>query len=521
MIADIFDATHPEYDLESPKWEYARDHYEARVLDDDTTLTNYLVKRSQGETDAAFQERKDLADYTPFFAYIVESMAGRLFAVDDKTTRTWQDEEMSQGLGDPKEPGTPAYQMTHNADGKGTNWNTLFKQSAMDFSVYRRLWFIVDPKTSSRNQPAVKIINPLDVYDWVEEGERLVQVKVDDTSFTRDGIFELAEEEEQRLVYELDGWKRFVKRMEENPDKGKMGEPDEIAKVYEVERGAYYFEDKDGKQCLPIFYVELPLRRNSGYILARKNNAIFNKESAKDWLEWAANFPKLISYSDNDLFGKQKEALSEGGNFLQGSVEAKHPTQYIAPDTGPAEINRESLQQKIEHFLYVAFKEYSDSSREKTATERRIDDAEGVGSYLELLRSAVDEAENRAGWLVEQCFFPKQVRKITEEGELVTEQVISGNADLWGQFFVERSSDFLPVDDSALMKEIKENVFGFDPIPTDETARLDAAKQLFDHLGIKYDEEALTEVINQAAARESQGRDTDAELERVLNEPVA
>lgn len=508
----IFDSTHPDYDFEYERWVYARDHYEARVIwPGEEYIDKYLIKRKQAETDDGFQERKDLADYTPFFAFIVESMSGRLFSVEDKKVMRWQNEDSTEGLGDKKEIGTPSNTVYHNADGKGTNWGVVWKQFANDISVYTKLWVLVDPKNDRRNQPAVKIINPIDVTDWHEEGDRIVQVKVKDTNFLRDSIYEIRREDDLYIIYDLNGWTKY-RRFYVEDDKGDMVEKEEI-----VDKGSYYFEDRDGNQTLPIFQCTLPLRRNSGYILARKANAIFNKESAKDWLEWAANFPKLVHYANDELFNQTAQKISEGSNFIQGDTEARHATDYISPDTGPAEINRESLKQKIEHFLYVAFKEYNDSAKEKTATERRLDDAEGVGAYLELLKSTIDEAENHALWLIEQCYFPLYLTSIDDEGNVVINETFSSNRKIWGQAYVERSSDFIPVDRGAMVKELKEMIFGFDPVPSDTVTKLEAVKEIFDYYGLPYSEDDLTLAIESKEATATQGRDTDSVIDRVMN----
>ena len=507
-----FDNTHPDYDFNVEKWVYSRDHYEARVLWEDY-IDTYLIKRSQGETDDGYNERKSLADYTPFFAYVTESIVGRMFAVSDKNVRQWQGEQV-QGLGDPKEPGTPAFIMSNNADGLGTNWEVFWKQASIDTPVYSRLWFVVDPKTDTRKQPAVRILNPLDVPDWYEPDGHLTQVKVSDNDFIRDGIFELSENDEQYLVYELDGWTRYRKRYVQATDE-KTGRDITKEIVEEVNSGAYYFEDRNGDQMLPIFYVDLPLRRNSGYILSKKNNVIFNKESDRDWLERTSNYQKLVHYADDDEFAQAAKRLSEGSNFIQGDKDASHRTEYISPDSAPATINRESLQQKIEHFLYVASKEYSDSAKEKTATERRLDDAEGVGAFLELLSSTIDEAENRVLWLLEQCYFPAKVVSLNESGDLVTQTELSSNRQYWGQAFVERTKDFQPVDMAQMVKEIKETYFGIDAIPANTEAKLQAAQTINEFYSIQADEDELRNAIESGTSAGVQQTDVDDELARL------
>jgi len=504
-----FDATHPVYNEWEPKWVYTQDHYNAEILD---KLDTYLQKRAMGEASEAYEERKNISDYTPFFGHIADTLAGYLYAVDDKTIRVWQDEGQNDGLGDPDEADTIAHAIQQNADGRGMNWGTLWKQATIDLVVNQWLWVLVEGQGRRDMPTRTRLLNPVDVIDWVDdESGRLVQVKVRDQIYDRSSIQDLAEYEDCCFVYFLDGWTQYKREVKTFDDPRK----DDEVTIREIDGGPYYYEDSNGNQTLPIRRFKLPLRRYVGYNLAKKNNAIFNKESAKDFLEWVACFPRLNVVGKDELYEKVVEKLKEGSSVLQNDPDSSNTHDYIAPATAPAEKLQESLKQKVEHFLYVAFQQYSDSARERTATEVRQDLSKGIGAFLQLLAGTVDEAENFAFWITEQTYFP--ARSFDMSGEEVTVEEMGANRQIWGQAKVERTTDFMPIDVEKRITALKDGLFGMETVPADKTAILDAVKEWLDHYNINYEEEELQQVIESRQARKTRSSDFDRELKDIVN----
>lgn len=506
------DNKHSEYQEWHDRWIYSQDHYEAEVID---KANVYLQQRKQGESKDAFDERVSISDYLPLLGHVIDSLAGMLFAVEAKAERQWTEQE-GDSLGSQEEEGTVAHALSRDSDGKGTDWVTKWKRFAIDVIVNQKLWVLIEGKTENRPHASVKIINPVDVPDWMEDKNgRITEAKVLDKMYDRDSIKEAPEESDGAFIYTLDGWEQH-KRVEKVVA-GQDGRQQVEISTEMVNFGFYHYEDKDGNRILPIYRVELPLRRYIAYILAKKNNAIFNKESAKDFLEWVACFPILNVFGDDELFKAVKQALTEGNRVLQNKPESTNAHAYTAPSTAPAERLSDSLKEKIEMFLFVAFQQFSDSAQEKTATEVRQDLSRGIGAFLELLRGTVDEAENNAFWRIEQVYFPAVSFQRNEDGEITSEQQLARNRQVWGQANVERSSDFMPIDIEKRIKEMAELFFGMGTVPLDKEAMVDAADSIAKHYNIEADRDELEKIIESKMARNTQRDDFTAGIDDIVN----
>lgn len=458
-IISFVDTTHPEYLEKFEEWQYAHDHYTLNLLKTGK-LSSYLVKKAQGESTKAYEERLALADYTALFAKVAESMAGMMFSVEDKAQRFW-----GELLGRPEDEGSLMGDIWHNADGKGSNWNTLPKSVAIDLNIKHTVFGLVEGITADADQSVVKIIQPEQVTDWQNDTNgRMIWAKVVTHRYVRDSKHSLAKKQKQAYLYTMDGWELY--------------ENDSNGKPTVIDSGEYTYYDRTGQRTLPIFRIELPLRRNVGYYLARKNNAIFNMESSRDNILRLANFPKLIIVGKDDEFNAIASKLSEGSNAMQLNPEHSKEHKFIAPPSESAQISSEVLKEKIRDFYDTAFQAYADAAREKTATEIRQDIAEGIGAYLTLLKSAVDEFENTALFLTEQANFPNQQNK-------------------WGEAMVIRTNDFAQVDIDAKMKELKTNFFGSDTLPATEQSTVYVLERLYDYYGIEYDSDELTSAVQQ------------------------
>lgn len=443
------DFKNEEYTASAGLWEFARDHYTGDVV-----LANqvkkYIVKRATGEDVAAFEERCSLADYSNHFGALVDTLAGMLFAVEADATRTFNpdaegEERDRTTLGDPADPATHAGRLWADADGRGNGWLTVFKLLATDLIHQQTAWVFVDP---ANGFPRVRILPNESVTNWMEDGDgNLVEAVIQEKTDARESIMDKPASETQWLVLNRSGWKRYRKDKDGNvvPIPG--------------EDGRWNYQDREGNPTVPMFRVRLPLKRYVGYSLARKANVIFNKESERDHLLRTANFPKLVLFANDELFKVTTDNMRKGWNVLQAEKDgAAH--QYITPPSEAAAIASEVLKEKVEAFWRTGFREYGDSAAERTATEVRQDVAAGVGAFLQLLKAALDDAENRAWYLVEQSLW-------------------EGKSQNWGHGSVERSEDFAPVDVNSVVDRMRDRYFGKDSfVPVGRRAKKEAAKQI-------------------------------------------
>lgn len=452
-----------EYSRNVNRWRYANDHYTGELLDDGA-LEHYLVRRTQGESLLAFEERKQNADYSNHFATVVDSLAGMLFNVEGDATRVYADEN-GNGLGDPEDRDTPIGRLWDDADGRGTGWLTLWKLAATDLIVTHKLWVLVDGNIPGNSQ--VRLIPATSVPNWRWNEGVLSEVVVQERVDSRGSIQDEPKQVEQWVVFRIDGWERWRKDAK--------GEPELL------DEGRYSFNDRTGMPALPIFPVKLPIRRMVGWLLARKANAIFNRESDRDHLLRVANFPKLNVVAEDNAFKAIKAELNKGSNLLQNDPKATAQHGFIAPDSGPATVATEVLNRKVEEFYITAFREYGDAAREKTATEVRQDVASGVGAFLQLLKAAVDDAENGALWRVEQIEFPN------EAGRHFTAHV-------------ERTDDFLPLDMDAVIDKLRARYFGSDkPIPTGHQARVQVVRKILAMDGFQVEDAEVDAAVSAEA----------------------
>lgn len=443
------------------RWNYARDHYTGDLLLPDR-LMNYLIKKSQGETDDAFKERMSLADYTPVFPAVVDSLAGMLFAREGEANRIYTKEGEKNGpLGVLADHQSQLSRLWRDADGDGNGWLTLFKLLAAELTVTHKSWMLVD--AGQDGNPTVKLIPAADVVNWRYENGVLVEALLRECSDTRTSIKDDKKLEEQYIYFMVDGWERW--------GINSKGEPVSLSPL-----SPYAYEGPGAVPTLPIFPVHIPLRRPIGWLLAKKANAIFNQESARDWLLRSCNFPRLVLFADDDLMGELLETLKKGGTVLQTKTDGTAHA-FIAPDSGPATVATDVLKRKVEEFYVTAFREYGNAAAQKTATEVKQDVASGVGAYLQMLKAALDDAENNALWRLEQSLWPNDKSK-------------------WYVCSTERSDDFAPLDADSMMKSMKERYWPqTEAIPLGVKGLTAVAKTIAEHDGVLIDEDQLEAAI--------------------------
>lgn len=469
----------------SGKWQYVADHLDGTYVDDEKIET-YLHRRKQGESDEAYAERRNIVDPSMHFARAVLTLAGMAWAADpQKEMRRWGAEE-GAGLGDPEVEGTIMYDLWRDADGQGTNWESVHKGATVDLIGYRRLWGLVEraPGGSAR----IRTLPPQAVLRVIYDGARLVSVKVETEVETAGSQEDAPRAEKRFLIFGLEG-------VEEYRYSDKKESELVAARSYGGEAQAgFRFTGRDGLPILPIFPVEVPLRSEVGYVMARKENALFNQENTLDFLLWVACFPKFFAdvqnpvdgAFDETLWNELKQAMKKGDNLLPGKGH-----RFDAPPTAPAQIKQAVLQDKVVGFYRTFFQQYADAAAEKTATEIRQDFRASIEAYLTLLVGALDELENGFLWRIEQIEAPG---------------ARWGGGDP-GQAFVERSTDFQPVDLDARIEQLAARALPGGRIAVDDETAFEITERYLASKGFDVPEDreaALREVVRASLERETQ-----------------
>lgn len=458
---------HPEFAKNHRQWAFTRDHYTGDVMLPEKIGT-YLPQKAVGESDVAWEHRKKMADYTNLLAAAIDGIAGMLWSSDDRTNRVW-DGPGGYSFGKIDDPRSLAGRLWRDADGQGSPWLTLWKEATVDLLLDSTFWVVCDTAQigydDAGTRPVVRVLPALKVPNHTRDKIGLSAVVVEDDTEESGSIEQESKLLERRVVYRREGWERWQK--EANGIWRRTSTPEE---------GRYKYTAASGAPALPIFRVKLPLSRLVGWLLARKNNAIFNRESSRDNLIDLCNNPRLNIVGDDTAYNAVVDQLQRGANALQQRP-GNEPHNYIAPSSEPATIATAVIDAKVKDFLRAAMREYGDSAQQRTATETRQDVAQGMGAFLGLVATALDAAENGAMWRLAQTDRPA---------------VPAGSVSAR----VERSNDFAVVDPEAAIEKLRERVFGKDaPVPLGDKARVAAARQVAEFLGLEHDEESLQQSV--------------------------
>ena len=462
------DYQHPHYTRMMPKWKLVQDFYEGEVANIEVGRF-YLQRRYQGEPQAAYDERLSLADYTPHLGTIVDSLGGMMFSVEDRATRVWSTDDQI-GLGDPNEVGTMANSLWWDADGLDTAWTTIWRQFAIDLIAYTEMWVIVDSHSAPNDRPVVKLVRPTMVPNWIAGATGATTVLMKEEQDVRTSIEQEPDCVDTWIKWSLDGWTRWRK------DKDGVA----VQLVGAEGAGTYKYVDREGDPALPVFQVRLPMRRYVTWLLAKKANVIFNLESVRDFGLRNAGFGKLkIGVETQEQFEGIKQMIMDGNNVIPQSKDAPEHA-YINPPSEPTVNAGAVLDKKIEHFWISGFKMYGDavSAGAKTATEVKQDVSSGVGAFLQLLKAAVDDAENGAFYRLEQAEFSESPGK-------------------WGVAHVERSDDFSTVDLDSVLDQMRKRYLGeTEVIPVGRSALIQMAKNAAQQDGLPVDDDEITVAVD-------------------------
>ncbi len=474
----------PQYLKEIVHWSYARDHYTGECANM-RKITHYLIRKGIGETLEAFQERVALADYTPHFAHIVDSLAGMLFGVEVDANRTMG------SLGDETKFDTPAGRLWVNADGNRNSYLTLWKVLTTELIGIHDAWIFVDGGDNGQ-YPKVRLIQAEAVTNWRYDNGVLVEALIREVADKRTSIADDPTKAAAQYLYmTVDGWQRYEKqKASTNPSSQTTANPGDTSTpgrevAVKIDEAGWQYFTINGQRTIPLIPVSLPLKRHVGFQLARKANVIFNKESERDALLRNCSFPLLNVFGSDTQFKKVTDTLRRGGRAIQvqpgGQAHA-----FIAPSSQPAQELQSALDKKTNDLYITGFREYGGAAQRsqgnaKTALEVRYDVQTGVAAFLQMLKSAIDDAENATLYFVEQTLFPNNRKK-------------------WGTAHVERSDDFVPFDINDVLERIRKRYFGdHTPVPIGRTARIEAAKQIVEWDGLPVDEDEIAADIDNAA----------------------
>lgn len=426
------------------KYTFAWDHYTGDYCND-TNITHYLLRKEQRETQQAYEERQDLTDPVLIFPTTVDSLNGIVFQKDEHTEREWGE------LGDPDTPDSVSYSIKRNADGNKTNWNPLMKQVGIRLTAMHRVWGLVEGVQRETDEQGntlrtlsegtVQVINPQSVVDWYPKTGNLEQVVVKEEQDMRSSIRDVESNAEQDtyILYELEGWTRFVVDEYKNDD-GELVTEERILDSGEYE---YYADKNKNIRILPIFYTEIPMPRHVGWLLAKKQNHIFNQMSRRDFALGNMTFALMILSANKDQYNDIINNLDKGYNILREDPDTSSGHRYISPDSSFLSVFNETLQDKIKAMYEASFKAYGDAAKQVTATEIRQESRSGVEAFLSLLVTSIDEFENDALWRLMQVYH-------------------KDNPSAWGSAFVKRSDDFQPKDVNEALEKISTNILNLD-----------------------------------------------------------
>ena len=417
----------PTWKENHDKWDYAWDHYTGTYADweeDVAKVTDYLHQKYQRENNKAYEERQKISDVVLHFATIVDGINGVLATKEKDTKREWG--ALGEYDGDELLPDSIAYRLLNNADGNGTNLTPLMKSVGIKQTVLHSVWGYVEGVVGD-NDAHIKIIMPQHVVNWFPQTGELTEVLVKEDRDVRDSIYaDPNSEGDIYTLFTLDGWRRF-----------KVEDDVEVT----LEEGEYqYWEDsRRKKRILPIFRTEIPMPRQVGYLLAKKENHIYNATSVRDFALRNLSFAILnLNVSDDKEYNSILNHLEKGANVL-GSYSDKGAHSFISPDSSYLTSFEDVLQNKIQEYYTNGFKKFGEAASQTTATEIRLENQSGIEAFLALLVSSIDEFENQCLKRLEQVYFPER-------------------PSLWGQATVVRSRNFQAEDLEETFRKRAESV---------------------------------------------------------------
>ena len=494
-MSDIWvERVHEDYAERARRDQYTEDHYTGAVKDKSITKAKklvgsttsekddlYLFRRAQGESIVVYTERVQISKFPRHDAAIVDSFSGSVFAVENKADRTLE------AFGDIDDESSFAYRLWRNADGQGTNYCTMFKKAAGNFTNYKRVWYLVETET-------FQWLHGASVKNWFYDDDGilsdvLIEEVIDDRTSIQDE-YGNAEDRRRWIHYHKEGFDRYKIT---NDGKGER----RVQKITE-ESGSWDYAHYDGIDqehiTIPLGFIDLPFADNAnpGYSMAQDANYLYNLLSDIRNTLRVANHPKLRGKDVTDEeFENTEESLQKGSNLLQGDWD------FISPSPENAQTGYEIYKEEVRDFFVTSHQRYNDAAREATATEARQDDQAGRQAYLIILSGALDELEGRVLFMLSQKQFP------LDSGQ-------------WLINSVTRSTDFKAEDSNQFADKLMKTFFS-GPVPIGATGLNNVAKKVAGLLGVEIEEDELDEDISSQETERKQEEAANTELEQLLN----
>ena len=428
---------HPEWVKNEPKWNFAWDHYDGSYADWNMSISKvseYLHQKYQRENNKAYEERMKVSDVVLHFATIIDGVNGVVATKEKDTVRdlgalaTYDEEGEIEANSD-------AYRILNNADGNGTNLVPLMKRVGIMQTVLHSVWGYVEGVTDRSDHATIKVIKPQHVVNWFPSTGELEQVLVKEQIDTRDSITaDPDDDSEIYTLFTLDGWRRF--KIKKDTVDGNVVESE-----VEIDSGEYTYWDSPERQrrILPIFRTPIPMPRPVGYLLAQKENHLYNAVSVRDFALRNLSFAMLnLNVQNKDEYEELLGYLEKGANIV-ASYADRQPHSFFSPDGSYLSDFEAVLQNKIEEYYTNGFKRFGEAASQVTATQVRLENQSGIESFLALLVSSIDEFENQSYKRIEQVYFPDDSSK-------------------WGLASVKRSRNFQAEDVQEAFRKTVEAV---------------------------------------------------------------
>jgi len=418
----------PYWEDHHREWDFAWDHYTGKYADWDNSISKvseYLHQKYQRENNKAYEERMKVSDVVLHFATIVDGINGVLASKEKDTVRDFGDLAVYDEEGE-LVPGCIADKILDNADGKGTNLIPLMKMVGIKNTVLHDIWGYVEGVTDT-SEATINVIDPQHVVNWYPTEREPEAVLVKEVRDMRGSIYEKPDKDTDiYTLFTLEGWKRF-----------KVEDDIEI----EIESGEYdYYDNKDRKKrILPIFRTQIPMPRQVGYLLAQKENHLYNAVSVRDFALRNLSFAIFNPVVDSEEeYQSILNALEKGANIVP-SYSEKGNHAFLSPESSYLADYEAVLQNKLEEYYTNGFKKFGEAASQVTATQVRLENQSGIESFLSLLVSSIDEFENQSYKRLEQVYYPDDTSK-------------------WGKAYVKRSTNFEAEDIEETFRKRAESV---------------------------------------------------------------
>lgn len=422
----------------------------------------YLIRKIRGEPAENFYERAKVSKYPAHFSQIVDKQVGSVQLAGYEINQ-WE-KDGTAPLGTPESEESIAKQLMENADGRGTNWNTLMAQGIKKLYLKERVWYLVEGPTE--NNPNFRVIFLDGVLNWKEENGTLTDVVVAEEKDARNSIMDEHGKKKQFVHYSRKGFQRY------NQD----GEA--ISEMQEWDN-PFYESPAKLQRTVPIDYVELGLPRDVPKQMAEGQKYLYNTLSDVRNAMRISSFPKMYYKGSKQAWKDTLDALRQGANIVRAEQ-----ADWIGLPWGDVSKGREIYKEDVKEYYQTSFSQLEDAAREATATEIMLKDQRGRQSFLVHLADRANELENSIRFKLAQVVSPN-------------------NPSEWRIPKVERSTDFAPTSPNSKSKEIKDIFFPKSGVNKGGLKR-QAAEKVADLQGFEFEEEEEEQEENMDRLQDNQ-----------------